>query len=287
MMTTLTEPFFTSLLSNALKLVPFKRISQLLQFDCDIIKTSSYSVENQRLFEDIIRQKYPHIRENYIIDKFSKYPHAMVINKQRQLQGLMLINYFEYKQEIYLYIGPIFFLSKLALSLGAMTLLEHFVNQTTCLNLLGELQNVELLIHMHTIMPEGSTFPEADTFAWSEEAKKKLSYFIAHVKQLDQPDEAHFKSKATYTLFKERPGQREVLNWLKRHQVDLEQGENLFVLSILNQQDLPGIRQRVWSALLNYPMHRIEYINKIERQEAWRVFSQKRSQSEGIRDRIL
>jgi hypothetical protein len=259
----LVKRFLALLLSKGLKWIPFKLISKLLNFHFLIASSSSYSLRERKKIESIIRRKYNYVNEGYVIDKFLSYPDVIVISKQGKLRGLMFINYLEYEQETYLYVGPLFFLSKLALCLGGMTFLENFAIQATCLNLLGEVQNPELIIHLHSVMPEDSTFPQIGTFGLSNQAREKLDFFIAHIKQLDQIDKAHFKSKGTYSLFKERPGQKVVLDWLKDHQVDLAQGDSLVMLFILNKQALVDIREKVWYCLLTYPAHRTHYIAKL------------------------
>ncbi|MHB9147477.1 MAG: hypothetical protein ACYC2U_03515 [Candidatus Amoebophilus sp.] len=259
------KPFLAIVLSNGLKWIHFRWISKLLDFHISIKSCIDYSLEEQNNFECIIRRRHKHVIEGYIIKKFENYPYVMVITKRDKLLGLMFINYFEYNQENYVYVGPIFVLSKLALCLSGMYLVEVFSNKVKQLNFLGEIQNPEMIIHLHTVMPKSSTFPQIGTFYVSDKAREKLACFIDNVKQIDEIDKIHFKSKSVYSLFREREDQKPLLTCLKNHGIDLMQGDSLVMLLIVDQQAIPSIRKRVWYCLFTYPAHRIYYIQHIKK----------------------
>jgi hypothetical protein len=263
------KPFLAVILSNGLKCIPFRWLSKLLNFHISIKPCVDYSLEEQKDFECIIKKRHKHVSEGYIAKKFGVYPYVMVITKQDKLLGLMFINYFEYAQENYMYVGPIFFLSKLALCLSGMYLVEVFSNKVKQLNFLGEIQNPEMIIHLHTVMPKSSTFPQIGTFYVSDKAREKLDCFIDNVKQIDEIDKIHFKSKSVYSLFREREDQKPLLTWLKNHGIDLMQGDSLVMLLIVDQQAITSIRKRVWYCLFTYPAHRIYYIQHIKKSLGW------------------
>jgi hypothetical protein len=260
----LVKTFLAFIVSNSLKLLPFNQLSRLLNFCIAIVPCSSYSFKEQRHFEVTIRKKYKHVSKGYLIKKFTSYPYVLVISKQGALRGLMFINYFEQDQENYLYVGPIFFISKLALCFAGMSLLEIFSKKVKALHLLAEVQNPEMIIHLHSVMPEANTSPQMGTFCWTDQARSTLDCFTAHIKQIDKIDKLHFKSKAVYSLFKERNGQKPILDWLRNHGVDLAQGDSLVMLSTINMHALPNIRKKVWYFLLTYPAHRIHYLQSIQ-----------------------
>lgn len=248
---------------KVLQLLPFKIILRVLGYQLITNATSTLSKEEQLNLVNTIREKYQSISEEYILESFSKYKDVAILKNGEKVKGVFFLHLFLHNNEHYLYIGPIYFLSRLAFALGLLRYLERLIRSGKPLNLLGEIQNPELIIHFHTIFQEGSIFPAQNSFYCSKEVHDKLDLFVQKTPQLAQVVKESFKSEPQSTLFREKKDQAPLLQWLESHGVALRKGESLLCIMMLNQPLFNQLRFNIGYCLVDYPQYRIEYLQSL------------------------
>ena len=252
--------FFAQYLSHMLKYLPFGLIGQCLRYKVSLLPTASLPGAQRKAWIHTIRQKHQYVSEAYILSKFSNYSYVVYVEKNNATQGLMFIHSFEQDKTSYLYVGPIFFVSKLALGLCVAWLIELRAKKNFSLHLCAEVQNPEIIMYWHTVMPAARTFPQAMTFHITKAAIKTMAVFAKHVPQLDCLSLQQFCSRGYQSLFKATQSTIPLVHWLKKNGIDLAQGDSLVMLTILLKEDLPSLRQKIWYCFFTYPAHRKKYL---------------------------
>lgn len=252
------------LLASVLSFFCFGTFARLLGIQTNYVKTTLLSLQNIADISATIQKRFKWVASDYIEKKFLFYPEVLISYRKCQFQGLIFYKSFIKDDDMYIYFGPMFFLDRKAFAFSTFYLLEKLCKQYKNVYISGEIQNPELLIHLQSVMPD-NFYPKGFNLQLSDAAKRIIQLFIQNVEQMDQVDDNLLKTTGSdSSLFKLSKRHSPVLCILKRHGIDMENGDALMALAIFNSDNLREIRKSILYKLLTYPQHRTDYLKDVE-----------------------
>ena len=147
-----------------------------------------------------------------------------------------------------------------------MVLIDVLTKKVNTLHVFSEIQNPEILMHMHLTVDEESFSPRRRTFFIPDKDKLLVRRFIANVPQLDPIDVDAFRSWAegAKSFFPRKPDQKPVVGWLKHNGINLAKGDSLLILCHIDRKERNNIGKRIFQYWRKYPQPRLDYLAELQ-----------------------
>ncbi len=240
-------------------------ISYCVGFRIRLIKTAELSGSARKALRELVRSKCPDATEELVQAKIDSYQDVILAWSFGKLKGAMFVVYFEEEGDNHLYLGPTFFRSRPALGLVFMVLIDVLSKGVRTLHVFSEIQNPEILMHMHITVDEESFSPRRRTFFIPEKDRELVGRFIANVPQLDPVDIDAFRSWApgAKSFFPRKEDQKPVVGWLKHNGINLARGDSLLILCHIDRKERNNIGKRIYRYWREYPKPRLDYLDEL------------------------
>lgn len=211
-----------------------------------------------------MRKRHPHIFPGAIENCFERYPRVVVVKRFGKVAGLFFVNEFSKDKDTYLYVGPLIFIDRISFASATLTLFFSKLLRFRRLYILAEIQNPELLIHVHSVM-KTAIYPRPFSFDWDDQINTVRSEFMDKIPQLGEVNRTSFTSRCSENYFRKTAKRNALHSWLIKHGVNLEKSESLIVIMVLNKANCILMILRTLFFITIYPKHREWYLKKLER----------------------
>lgn len=184
----------------------------------------------------LIAQKF--CSETYMREKINVYDEAVIAYGVKSIKAFHLIQRFEEKETVYVYMGPLFSLRN-----AYLPMFDFFYNwiqeenENKQLYLMGEIQHPEILLVFTTLFGEYS-YPQIKSSILPTnivDAAQKIANRYDHIQEFNVE---RFSTYSSVSLYQQNHIYSEVRQWLERRGIFFEKGFNqVLVVSVPSENE--------------------------------------------------